>query len=110
MGLLNSTIDAVTKWISGEIGGIQMEMKDAEGKYKDDMEALNKRAFDLLGAGGGAIDPLMFTETQSRFYPAESRDAFLQRTLMTGSDLIDLSNSMIEDFVELNLTLDKKVA
>lgn len=110
MGLLNSALDAVSKWINGEIQGIQGEIGDAVDQYKRDADALNKQAFDLLGAGGGAIDPLMFTQALSRFYPAESRDAFLQRTLMTGSDLIDLSYSMIEDFVELNLKLDNKIA
>lgn len=110
LGLLNSAIDAVGKWIQGELGAIQTEMGEASEQYERDLDALNKRAYELLGAGGGAIDPLMFTETQSRFYPAESRDAFLRRTLMTGSDLIDLSFSMIEDFVDLNLMLEKKIS
>ena len=73
---------------------------------RSDWEKLQKEAFDILGAGGGAIDPLMFTQSQSRFLTTESRDAFLQRTLMTGSDLIDLSMSMIEDYVDINTSTD----
>ena len=106
MKLLSTGIDAVSAWINGEMVKIQGAMEDAAEKYQDDWKDLEKKALDLLGAGGGVIDPLMFTETQSRFHMAESRDAFLQRTLMTGTDLIDLSISMIEDYVDLNLTLD----
>jgi hypothetical protein len=110
MTLMNTAVDTVSKWLNAEIGQIQIALGEAGEKYKDDLEELNKKALELLGAGGGAIDPLMFTQAQSRFYPAESRDAFLKRTLMTGSDLIDLSIAMIEDFADLNLMLENKIA
>lgn len=106
MKLLNSATQGVSGWIQGEMVGIQDDMTQAQKDFKSDWEDLEKKAFDALGAGGGVIDPLMFTQSQSRFLDLESRDAFLQRTLMTGTDLIDLSMTMIEDFAELNLTVD----
>jgi len=106
LGLLNATVDGVSGWIQGHMQGIQGDMEKAEEDFKSDWDDLQKKALDLLGAGGGVIDPLMFTQSQSQFLRRESRDAFLQRTLMTGSDLIDLNLSMIEDFVDLNLTVD----
>ena len=67
----------------------------------------------------GLINPMMLTDFsdpinqwqqmgdqwQRGAFFGESPQDFLDRTLLTGGDLIDLSHSMVTDFVEAALTL-----
>ena len=99
--------DMVTKWAQGEISEIQGDITKAGADYKAKSAEIQKKTLDLLGYGGGMIDPLIFTEitSGSSAFMAESSGAFLSRTLMTGSDIVDLSMSIIEDFSDLSLQL-----
>jgi hypothetical protein len=48
--------------------------------------------------------PMQFTEIMES--PPESRDSFIGRTLLTGSDISDLTHAMISEFAGMNLDLE----
>jgi hypothetical protein len=113
MKLVDAVTGGVAAWAKGAVGEIEKDMASEFEKYENEIEKLEKRALELLGTGGGFIDPLMFTKASdpsaSTFSYAESRDSFLSRTLMTGSDIAGLSFSLIEDFASLGLQLPKAI-
>lgn len=101
---------AYTGWARAEMAGIQADMIGLEDQYQDDLDEIEKLSAELLGYGGTVIDPLQFTHIpDSSVKPAESRDTFLSRTLLTGSDIADLNRVMIDSFAELSLELPKPI-
>lgn len=102
--------DAVTGMVTGyaryTLGEIEGKMASAEKSYEEQLREIQKKTEDILGYGNGVIDPLQFLELAGTFsQPTEPADTFLQRTTMTGSDIVELSHLMIYDYVDLNLEL-----
>ena len=69
--------------------------KEIEGKYKE-----------MFGDGAMLFDPKLLTEPNAVL--GESPSAFLERTLMTGTDIVDMSLDMLHNFVEITLSLELK--
>ena len=69
------------------------------GEAKSEIERLWEQN---LGFGNAVIDPTVLTDvTKTANFIPESSDVFLSRTLMTGSDIADLTNSMITNFAAM---------
>ena len=112
--LTNAVSGSISGWARGEMGELQAEGASAFSDFEKQSRDMEKRALELLGYGGALLNPLMFGQVSDTsatdFSYAESRDAFLTRTLMTGSDLVALSHLMIEEFPEITLDLPKSIA
>lgn len=113
--LTSATADIASIIQQGKIEDIQIEIAQLEEDYQDEMDRL-KEQWETFGFGTNIFDPLMLTDFSDplsqmgeNFTPmsflGESTDEFIGRTLMTGSDLIDLSQAMVSDFVDATLTL-----
>ena len=115
--LTNSAAD-VTKIITeNQIEKILAASKATLESFNEEMKSIEKlmEQFQV----DGLIDPMMFTDFTNPLdaikamgekfvLPSsfgETAEDFLNRTLMTSSDLIDLSNAMVSDFVDATLTL-----
>ena len=72
--------------------------------YLSQSQTISAAFGENIGFGRGLIDPMALTESSGSLL--ESQDTFLQRTLMTGSDIADLSNSMISNFTDMTLNQD----
>jgi len=59
---------------------------------------------DTFGYGSGIIDPLALLDSSNML--VESSSQFLDRTLMTGSDIAELSVTMLHSFADITLNLD----
>lgn len=101
--LTNAGVDAYTAMVQANIMDMQMEMQTLQEKTDAELKRIREAYGSEFGFGGGQIDPLMFVGNSPVM--AESRDTFLSRTLLTGTQIADLSFSMITDFTELSLTL-----
>lgn len=102
-------IDAVTgtvaAWVNSKTQGLYEEAQDAYADYQDQSCRLQEQAVELLGTGGAAVDPLMFLDTGTNMAEAEGPETFLSRTLLTGGDVVSLSQGLIENYADLALTL-----
>lgn len=66
-----------------------------------------KDLFELNFGSGGGVDVRAITEMASRFeFRYESQDSFIGRTLMTGTDIANLSQDMIDNFVSMSTSLE----
>lgn len=68
--------------------------------YADKMAYIDKLFEENIGYGRGILDPTMLTNSIGRMTP-ETMDNFLNRTLMTGSEIAELSMNMIDRFPEM---------
>jgi hypothetical protein len=100
--------ESVTKgYASQEISGIKSDMAEATEEYEDDVQSIIKK-MEELGYSSVDLDPLMYIQqdnSDSRNVTSEPSANFIRRTLLTGSDIAEMTHAMIDDFVEISLTL-----
>jgi hypothetical protein len=101
--LTNAGVDAYTALVQQDISGMQTQMQTLQEQADAELKRIRQAYGAEFGYGGGQIDPLGFVGNSPVM--AESRDTFLTRTLLTGSDIAQLSFDMINDYTELTLTL-----
>jgi hypothetical protein len=109
-GNIISMTSAVGKGITGYVQASAMDWQqktqDVMEQFQKDTAKYTQMYIDQFGAGGKfAFDATQLTDMgDSTFVPAvELLDTFLQRTLMTGSDIAEMSMDMLSNFSELTL-------
>lgn len=91
-------------WASGKIAGVNQDMVKAQEDYDRQAKEIKELSDEILGTGASLINPVMFTQiADSSTQRLEPSEFYLKRTLLTGSDFVELSQMMIESFAELNL-------
>lgn len=100
MQLTSSVGNGISQYINASTAATIQKAESVMQQYNTDMMAINKQYEEMFGtAGQGVIDPMQFVTM-------ESLDSFLSRTLMTGSDIADLSLDMIGNFSDMTLNTD----
>ena len=102
--LLDSAGRGYAAYVRGSIEGMQQDLIKYQEDANKELKRIREQFFEQFGYGGGQIDPMMFVGDNSPVI-AESRDTFLARTLMTGSDVAQMSHDLLHDYVELTTTL-----
>lgn len=105
--LTDSVSGGIQNWAQAEMGELAEEGQEAQEDYSSTMKDIEKMTEELVGYSGVDLDPLMRMQMQGNSFGLESSSTFLSRTLMTGSEIADVSFSMIESFAELSLKLPK---
>lgn len=99
---------AYERWLMADTQELAMEAGQAREAYEDKMDEINAKAAEILGVTGVEIDPMMFTDIP--LFQGESRESFLGRSLLTGSEIVELSHSLIESYADISLTLPQALA
>jgi len=103
---LTSTVsESYSKWLQMNTEEIYGQMKSLEEESKEAIKEVESLKKDILGMTPGAIDPMILVNASEYF--GESSEAFLSRTLMTGTEIAQLSFDMIENFANLSLELPR---
>ena len=99
--------DSVGKLYQGYVQGTILEMQEAfkamQEEYNTELNEIEKLFAELSGNQAN-IDPMMFTSAGKQIW-AETSETFLSRTLLTGSDIAEISNGVISDYVDMALRL-----
>jgi len=96
---------AAARAVQAETAEIIRETQELVEKYETEMDRISKAFAENIGYGNGIIDPMQFLATNQAIY--EKPEEFLQRTLMTGSDIANLSMRMVSNFADISLDLNK---
>lgn len=100
MQLTSSVGNGISQYINASTAATIQKAESVMQQYNTDMMAINKQYEEMFGtAGQGVIDPMQFVSM-------ESMDSFLSRTLMTGSDIADMSLNMVGSFSDMTLNTD----
>lgn len=103
--LTNTGLNAYSNYINLSTQTILEETAALIEGYKVESEAVQQAYAEAFGVNKGVIDPLSLTDAaRSFFYTPESRQSFLERTLMVGSDIADMSLEMLTNFADLTLS------
>lgn len=89
-----------------KIKSVLQNINDLYLAYQDKMEEVQEKTDELLGYN--QYSPLFLSSVLDPEEPLvyEDRDTFLSRTLMVGSDIVDLTLNSITNFTKLNLNLE----
>lgn len=100
---------SVGNGIAGYISASASQKLQQSSKLMEEYEIKSDELSELfaqnLGFGMGVIDPMSLTDIDTGNF-VESEQQFLTRTLMTGSDIAELSMGMLTNFSELTLSID----
>jgi hypothetical protein len=103
--LLNLT-SSVGKGVAGYMQASAMEWsgktEELQAEHEKAMKSLQQQWIDQFGLGAFAFDANLLTNNNPDGL-SELPEGFLQRTLMTGSDIADMSMGMLTDFADLTL-------
>jgi len=110
--LTESAGNGFAQVLQGDAQKIQASTQTMEAQYNAADAQVEAQYTAMFGAGGGAdlaINPLSLTDVNLPNVPnstivAEAPSNFLNRTLMTGSDVCNLSMSYISNFCDANLS------
>ena len=99
--LTSSVGNGISGIIAADAQKLVAETQDLLKDYEEQIKHLSNLFEENIGYDRALLDPLASVNNQS-FY-IEGRDSFLQRTLMTGSEIADLANHMLSNFTVITL-------
>jgi len=107
MALTDSVQNAASNWMAADTAEIYEEIEGLDANYKDEMDKIAALTEEIIGLTGEPFDPMLLTDVRMEY--GEPSDVFLDRTLLTGSDIAELTHSLIDNFADLSLELPKKM-
>lgn len=102
LALTNAVGNGYAQMINADTADILKKSQEVADDYRQQTLELQEKYAQQFGYGTALFDPLSLTETGQTFF-TETRESFLGRTLLTGSEIAQMGNDMIENFVELTL-------
>lgn len=100
--LTSSLADGVSQYVAASTADIQAQTADVLADYQQQAKALSEKYMAEFGQGG-VLDGTTLTGVLA--FKLEDPATFLSRTLMNGTDIADMSLSMLDNFSDLTLTL-----
>lgn len=108
MKLTGAVSGAYSAWVQADTLSIYDDIAGLGDQYADKFDKIKEVSSEMLGMTSSVIDPMMFTDPSS--YTWETNDEFISRTMLTGEEIAELSQSLIYDFAEISLELPKSQA
>jgi hypothetical protein len=108
LGLTNAVGKTISGFIQQDTQKMIAELQSAAEKANREAKKIQETYLKEFGYNNTYIDPMMFVESAN--IVNESSDTFLTRTLMTGSDVAQLSTDLLTNFATYTLSLDRPFA
>lgn len=106
MKLMDAAGQGYSAYVQASIQGMQADLVKLQESTNAALRDIREQYAEQFGSdGGGQIDPTWFTSSNSQSKHSEARDTFLTRTLMTGTDVANMSQDLLNNMAELTLTL-----
>jgi len=112
LALSSALANGYQGFVQASIAELNADLFQVGEDYKKEMDRIEELMSGLMG-NDLAFNPMSLTDASkgngsgTGGYLPESLEDFIQRTTLTGSDIVDLTLSMISDFSDLSLTLPK---
>lgn len=102
--LTMSVGNGVAGFMQASAQGIREDTQDLVKDYAKESKEIMEKYINEFGLGAAVINPLMFTDAFTQ--GSETAENFLDRTLMTGSDIAEMCHDMLTNFTDYTLSLD----
>ena len=99
-----AVVDTYNNYVQGQIVGLAKDMEKEREEYEHEYERIQALYKEFFNPNAGLLDLEGFIDAGNHFM-YENPNTFFSRTLLTGSDVARITNSMIENFADLGLEL-----
>lgn len=109
VNLLKLTIpvgNAYANYLGSVTNDLQIQSQKLNDEFTSKSKEIESKYKEMFGDGVMLFDPKLLTEHNAVL--GESPSAFLERTLMTGGDIVDMSLDMLHNFVDITLSTELK--
>ena len=109
INLLKLTIpigNAYANYFGSVAKDLQIQSQKLNDEFTSKSKEIESKYKEMFGDGAMLFDPKLLTEHNAVL--GESPSAFLERTLMTGGDIVDMSLDMLHTFVDITLSTELK--
>lgn len=105
--LTNAAGQGYSAYVKTQVDEIMLQSEALTKQYGEEANKITEQYIETFGLEGGIIDPRTLTNAIGTFDTTmEPVNSFLGRTLMTGSEIAELSFSLINDYAKITLTND----
>lgn len=108
LGMTNALANGYKAQLQGEIGELSAALEETKSRFEENEDFISEMLLNLGGINDLNFDPLSLTNANngndsSGFsdYTPETLDEFIHRTQLVGSDVTEITFSLIHDFPEL---------
>jgi hypothetical protein len=109
--ITNVLANAYNGWIQSNIIDINDQLTENQNEYEKNLNKVNKLLKELSGVNDFYFNPMQLTDINlsqlNTNYLPESLDEFVQRTTLVGSDIVEITLAMINDYAELSKQLPR---
>lgn len=102
--LTNSLLDGYSAMVQADAAALQQDTYAMQQDFETKSQKVDDLYSEIIGYANPNINPLNLVGNARYMYP-ETRDTFLTRTLLTGSDIAELSQTLLTDYTNLSLKL-----
>jgi flavodoxin len=105
----------VSEYIGAETQDVIKQTTELLDQYNTEMKSVSDKYASVIGTDMATFDPMELTDSASLSgsdgmgYTYETPDSFLNRTLMTGSDIAELNTALITEFTSLTLDISQNL-
>ena len=113
MKIASAVANGYSGYVQGAVAEIGDELEQNAEEQNDEMKKISDMLSKLRGNNDLNFDPLRLTDSvlgndlssDGVGYITETLDEFIHRTTMTGSDIVEISLSLVNDYADLSLRL-----
>lgn len=106
--LTNAVGSGYAGYIQAAAAKTSFDAQEMLDNYAKESESISKLWDENIGDGSQLFDPLSFLQMDNSNFMPESSDEFLNRTLMVGSDVVEMSMALLDNFTEITLAANVK--
>lgn len=93
-------------FINDDTANIMKQTQEVMDDYQRNLDDINSKWYENLGYGEILFDPMQLTDIANTGYYPESSNMFLGRTLLTGSEIAAMTNTLITDFTSVSISTE----
>jgi hypothetical protein len=102
LNMTNSLGNTYSSLVNNDTMSYMEKTKDALDDFRKQSLELQENYAENFGYGTANFDPMALIGGQPEFF-TESSEVFLSRTLLTGSEIAQMTQDLITNFAELSL-------
>lgn len=99
--LTQATSGAYSAYMNASTQDLILKNQELLETYQEDMKELSELYAENIGYDTGMVNPMLLTDAQNIFI--ETPESFFSRTLMTGSDIAELTHEMLSNFADITI-------
>lgn len=102
-----ATVDGLSDYVKASVAGVVEDTMALLKEYEQESAQIQAMWEQTFGVGaGGQINTFALTDAIETVFTNEPPDSYLQRTLLTGSEIAEISQKVIDNFTDLTLTTE----